>query len=107
VCAIASTWLLLHTLFAQQYAALYYHPNPSNPKEQAGGLRFVAETRPTYWDFLYFSFVMGATAQTSDTFVTSRPMRRLVLGQAIVSFWFFVGIIGMTVNIVSGLLEAG
>lgn len=100
VCAIASTWFLLHTLFAQQYAALYYRSNA------AQGLQFSDQADPNYWDFLYFSFVIGATTQTSDTFITTRSIRRLVLGQAIVSSWFFVGIIGMTINIVSGMVGA-
>lgn len=98
ICAIASTWFLLHTLFAEQYAALYYRSNQ--------GLQFVDQPEPNDWDFLYFSFVMGATAQTSDTFITSRSIRRLALGQAIISFWFFVGIIGMTINIVSDMVGA-
>lgn len=96
ICAIAITWFLLHTLFAEQYAALYYQSNQ--------GLQFVDQAEPNYWDFFYFSFTIGATAQTSDTFITSRSIRRLALGQAIVSFWFFVGIIGMTINIVSDLV---
>ena len=41
---------------------------------------FPKEDKPDYWDFLYFSFNMGAAAQTSDVTVVSRNMRRLVLG---------------------------
>ena len=103
--AIISSWFFLHTTFAQQYATLYYQPDANG--DDAGGLRFTADTVPTYWDFIYFAFVIGATAQTSDTFILSRPMRRLVLSQALTSFLFFVGILAMCVNIGSGLLEKG
>jgi uncharacterized membrane protein len=107
VLAILCSWFLLHITFAQQYATLYYRPqNPTSP-EPAGGLRFVNEKLPAYWDFLYFAFVIGATAQTSDTFIASRPLRRLVLGHGLISFLFFVGIVAMCVNIGTSLLEAG
>ena len=98
ILAIVLSWFLIHTLFAQQYAALYYQP------DAPGGLRFVEQDAPTDWDFLYFAFTLGATAQTSDTFILSRSMRRLALGQCLIAFWYFVGIIGMTVNLVSSLL---
>ena len=96
--AIVLTWFLIHTLFAQQYAALYYQP------DSPGGLRFVEQDAPTDWDFLYFAFILGATAQTSDTFITSRSIRRLAIGQCLIAFWYFVGIIGMTVNLAAALL---
>lgn len=96
--AIVLSWFLLHTLFAQQYAALYYG------SDSPGGIQFQEQTAPTDWDFLYFSFVLGATAQTSDSFIVSRSMRRLALGQCLISFWYFVGIVGMTVNLACSLL---
>ncbi len=105
IVAIVCSWFLLHITFAQHYAALYYRRNGAT--EPAGGLRFVEQEHPTYWDFLYFAFVLGATAQTADTFILSRPMRRLALGHCLIAFWFFVGILAMTVNIVSNLLQAG
>jgi uncharacterized membrane protein len=107
VLAILCSWFLLHLSFAQQYATLYYRPQSATSTEPAGGLRFVNEKFPAYWDFLYFAFVIGATAQTSDTFIASRPLRRLVLGQGLMSFLFFVGIVAMCVNIGTSLLEAG
>jgi uncharacterized membrane protein len=30
---------------------------------------------PEYWDFLYFSVVIGMTFQVSDVQVTSKPLR--------------------------------
>ncbi len=96
--AIVLSWFLLHTLFAQQYAALYYRP------DSPGGIQFQAQDAPTDWDFLYFAFTLGCTAQTSDSFIVSRSIRRLALGQCLISFWYFVGIVAMTVNLVSALL---
>lgn len=96
--AIVLSWFLLHTLFAQQYAALYYR------LDSRAGIQFQEQDAPTDWDFLYFAFILGCTAQTSDSFIVSRSIRRLALGQCLISFWYFVGIVGMTVNLVSALL---
>jgi uncharacterized membrane protein len=106
--AILGTWFLTHTTFAQQYAALYYRPDLNRDEHPwAGGLAFQKEEQPNYWDFLYFSFIIGATAQTSGTFILSRPIRRLALVQGLMAFLFFVGILALCVNIGSALLDAG
>lgn len=105
IVAILCSWFLLHITFAQHYAALYYRRNGT--LSPTGGLQFVEQENPTYWDFLYFAFILGATAQTADTFISSRPMRRLALGHCLISFWFFVGIIAMTVNLAGELLQTG
>ena len=57
------------------------------------------ETLPDYWDFFYFSFTVGMTAQTSDVVITSRRMRRLVIVHGIVSFVFTTAVIALTVNL--------
>jgi uncharacterized membrane protein len=107
IVSIACSWFLTHIMFAQQYAALYYCPDSNSQNGQyAGGLRFAEAIAPDYWDFLYFAFVLGATAQTSDTFIISRPMRRLVLIQTLIAFFFFVGIFAMSINVGSALLQS-
>jgi uncharacterized membrane protein len=58
---------------------------------------------PDYWDFLYFAFTVGMTAQTSDVVITSRIMRRLVIVHAIVSFVFTTAVIALTVNLAAQL----
>ena len=54
---------------------------------------------PSYRDFLYFSFTICATAQTSDVAVTSTGMRTAVLAQSLLSFFFNVAILGLSINI--------
>jgi uncharacterized membrane protein len=105
--SILGGWFLIHTTFAQQYAALYYRPDENNQEHPCGGLAFPNADHPTYWDFLYFSLVIGMTAQTSDTLILSRPIRRLALVQALIAFLFLVGILALCVNIGSDLLQAG
>jgi uncharacterized membrane protein len=107
--AILCSWFLIPVTFARRYATLYYHPSRAAADGEpvwTRGLDFVAETTPTYWDFLYFAFILAATAQTADTMIVSRSMRRLALAQCLIAFFFFVGVFAMTVNIGSSVLAA-
>ena len=97
---VAGSWLLLPTLFTLNYASAYYRV------EQGEGLLFPGATdtfRPSYPDFLYFSFTIAVALQTSDVAVTTAPMRRLVLVQSLLAFVFNTTILAFTVNIASSL----
>lgn len=95
-------WTTLHTVMAFHYAHGYYAPNPTRDGD-AGGLQFPGEGEPTYWDFIYFSFVIGMTAQVSDVQVLTTAMRRFTLGHAFVSFFFNTVILALAVNVSAGL----
>ena len=102
---IVGSWLLVHVIFALHYARLYYQDYETLAKSEAEGLDFPGEHEPDYWDFLYFSFVIGMTSQVSDVDVTSRTMRRLSLVHGILSFFFNTSIVAMTINIIAGLVQ--
>jgi uncharacterized membrane protein len=59
---------------------------------------------PDYWDFLYFSFVIGMTCQVSDVQVTSRAMRRMTLLHGVLSFFFNTVILALSVSLLAGSL---
>jgi uncharacterized membrane protein len=69
-----------------------------------GGLEFPNCTQPDYWDFLYFSFVIGMTSQVSDVQILSRRLRRLALFHGVLSFFFNTAIVAMSINIIAGLI---
>ncbi|GAB3479117.1 DUF1345 domain-containing protein [Polaromonas eurypsychrophila] len=99
--ALALSWLFIHTIYAFHYAHRYYHEEKR--KEPDGpGLVFPNQPDPDYFDFLYYSFVIGMTSQVSDVQVSSREMRRLTLGHGILSFTFNVLIVALTINVVAG-----
>ncbi|MBF2064203.1 MAG: DUF1345 domain-containing protein [Calothrix sp. C42_A2020_038] len=100
---IVSSWLLVHTVFALEYAYNYYHYSSINSKREEPCLDFPCEDEPDYWDFLYFSFVIGMTSQVSDVQITSRLMRRLALLHGIISFFFNTSILAMSINIIAEL----
>jgi uncharacterized membrane protein len=109
VCTIASVPLgrfTLHTLLAFRYAHIFYAPaardgdsEEEQPEEDAGGLDFPSTDEPGAWEFLYFSFVVGMTAQTSDVDVMTTQLRRLTVLHSIVSFFYNTVIVALTVNI--------
>jgi uncharacterized membrane protein len=104
IVTIVSSWLLVHTIFAQHYAHTYYRSNRELSQCKADGLDFPGELEPDYWDFLYFSFVVGMTSQVSDVSVTSRQMRKLSLIHGVLSFFFNTTIVAMTINIIAGAI---
>lgn len=68
-------------------------------------MRFPGDPTPDYLDFLYFSFVVGTTNQTSDTEVTSRAMRSVVMLHGILSFFFNTAVIALAVNLAAQLVQ--
>jgi uncharacterized membrane protein len=109
---ILLSWMFMHTIFALHYAHEYYAEksagraaeNAAETAPKGGGLNFPGEETPDYWDFVYFSFVIGMTSQVSDVAVTSRALRRLVAVHGVVSFIFNVALLALLVNIAAGAL---
>ena len=101
---IVGSWLLVNTIFAFHYANLYYRQEQNLNECESEGLDFPSEIEPDYWDFLYFSFVIGMTNQVSDVQITSRLIRRLALLHSILSFFFNTTILAMTINIIAGVI---
>ena len=63
------------------------------------------EQNPDYWDFLYFAFTIAVAVQTSDVCVQTRLMRQIVLGQSVLSFFFNLVVLGLSINIAAGLIN--
>lgn len=97
------SWFLVHTTFAMRYAHIFYGDHETKPDTHAGGLEFPGEHKPGYFDFAYFSFVLGMTFQVSDIQVTSKRLRKLALLHGILSFGFNTFIVALTINVIAGL----
>lgn len=99
------SWSIMHTVFGLRYAHVFYGDSEEPGEDRhAGGLDFPGERPPDYFDFAYFSFVIGMTCQVSDVQITSRRMRRLTLLHSVLSFGFNTLILALLINTVSGLL---
>ena len=90
--AVPLGWAVVHTVAAFHYAHLHYSP------EAACRLEFPDETAPQVWDFIYFAFVLGMTAQTSDVQIASVRMRKAVLAHSVASFFYNTVILALAVN---------
>jgi len=105
LCTVTSSWALLHTVYSLRYAHVFYGDSDDpGVQKHAGGLIFPGDRPPNYFDFAYFSFVIGMTCQVSDVQITSRRMRRITLVQSVLSFGFNTLILALLINTVSGLL---
>ena len=99
------SWMLVHTVYGLRYAhAFYGDSDEPGMNRHAGGLIFPGDRPPDYFDFAYFSFVIGMTCQVSDVQITSRRMRRITLFHSVLSFGFNTMILALLINTVSGLL---
>ncbi|MES2129116.1 MAG: DUF1345 domain-containing protein [Pseudomonadota bacterium] len=98
---VFGSWFLLGMLFSFHYAHVFYHAAPDKLPLQFP----LKEDDPNYWDFLYFSFTIAVAVQTSDVQVMTRTMRKLVLAQSILSFFFNLAVLGLCINIAAGLMN--
>jgi uncharacterized membrane protein len=98
---IALSWAAVHTGFALHYAHDYYRGT------KPGGLQFPSgdtHDHADYWDFVYFSFVIGMTAQVSDVGITDKTIRRTVTVHGIISFFFNTALLALMVNIAASAI---
>jgi uncharacterized membrane protein len=98
---IVLSWAAVHTAFALHYAHEYYRG------DKPGGLQFPSGDRDEhadYWDFVYFAFVIGMTAQVSDVGITDKTIRRTVTVHGIISFVFNTALLALMVNIAASAI---
>jgi uncharacterized membrane protein len=98
---VALSWAAVHTAFALHYAHDYYRG------AKPGGLQFPngdVHEKPDYWDFVYFSFVIGMTAQVSDVGITDKTIRRTATAHGIVSFVYNTALVALMVNIAASAI---
>lgn len=102
IATIVLSWLFVHTMFTLHYAHDYYGDRGD---ERSGGLAFPGDDDPDYWDFLYFSLVIAMTSQVSDVAITGKPIRRVAALHGALSFFFNLGILALTINLLAGAIS--
>lgn len=94
-------WFTVHTMAALHYAHEFYvDDQPGSSRSVVGGLDFPGGREPDGFDFLYFSYVIGMTAQVADVAITSGAMRRRATLHGVFSFLFNTVIVAATVNVI-------
>jgi uncharacterized membrane protein len=98
IVSVMLSWATIHTVFMLRYTRSHYQsPN--------GAVDFNEKEPPTYLDFAYLAFTIGMTFQVSDTNLTTKPIRRIALSHALLSYLFGAVIVAIAINIVASLLS--
>jgi uncharacterized membrane protein len=95
--SIVLSWALVQTVYTLRYAHLYYGTGR--------GIHFEGEGEPDYRDFAYLAFTIGMTYQVSDATLAAKPIRRIALRHALLSWVFGTAVVAMTINIVASLFS--
>ena len=99
---VIGSWFLMPTVFGLHYAHFYYLIDQEGPAP----LLFPEKgLKPDYWDFLYFSFTIAVASQTAEIAPNARWMRKAVLAQAVLSFFFNASILALSINIGASLVS--
>jgi uncharacterized membrane protein len=98
---ILLSWAFIHLVFALHYAHEFY----DSDRKGKPALVFPGDDAPNYWDFLYFSFVIGMTAQVSDVAITDKGIRMTAMAHGIVSFLFNAALLALVVNIAAAAIS--
>ena len=102
VATLVIAWTFANLVYAFHYAKMFYDPGPEGTDRR--GLDFPGGGAPVFADFVNFSFVIGMTCQTADIAITSAAMRRTATVHGMLAFFFNLGVLAVTVNVLaSGL----
>ena len=100
IATLVLAWLFSNTVYALHYAHVYYFDDGTGV--DSGGIEIPGCDEPDYWDFVYFSFTLGMTFQTSDTQITSWRIRRISIGHCLAAFVFNLGVLAFSINVIGG-----
>ena len=95
-------WATVHMLAAKHYAHLFWQPGRGQGQPRKG-LEFPGTPEPGGWEFIYFAFIIGMTAQTADVNISGQHIRKFNVGHAIVSFIFNTVLVAAAVNVAVAL----
>jgi uncharacterized membrane protein len=98
ILSVMLSWATIHTIFMLRYTRSHY-------QSPDGAVDFNEKDPPAYLDFAYLAFTIGMTFQVSDTNLTTKPIRRVALSHALISYLFGAVIVAIAINIVASLLS--
>lgn len=98
---ILTAWLFIHTMFAVHYTHEYFLLKEEKDEEM---LDFPNDDNPNYWDFLYFSYIIGTSGQTADVEFNTQQSRQIGTIHCVLSFFFNTAILASLINMSAGLI---
>lgn len=101
VATLVLVWCFANALYALHYMHLFYTSDDGG--KDVAGLDFPGSPEPTFADFVYFAYTIGAAASTSDVNITSPHIRHVVVAHSVAGFFFNLGVMALTINVLAGL----
>jgi uncharacterized membrane protein len=102
---IIGSWLFVHMTYALHYAHEFFlAAKRDETGKWVGGISFPGVQCPDYFDFLYFSYVIGVACQTADVDITGSAARRVALGHGILAFFYNNAVLALSINIGAGFI---
>jgi uncharacterized membrane protein len=92
-------WTFANMIYTLHYAHLYYRELEDGG--DCGGLEFPGGGKPDLSDFAYFAFTIGVAVQTADVDISSARIRHVVTLHAIFGFFFNLGVLALTINVLA------
>jgi uncharacterized membrane protein len=99
VATVVISWFVTHSAFTLRYAHLFYRDGAHE-----GGVEFPGGEEPDDLDFAYFAFTLAMCFQVSDATISGRPIRRIALAHALLSFAYNTVILALSLNVIAGQL---
>ncbi len=97
VATLVLVWFFGNAIYTLHYTHLYYSRDDGG--KDSAGVAFPATKEPDFADFAYFAFTLGVALQTSDVEITSPHFRRIVTMHCIAAFFFNLGVLALTINV--------
>ncbi|WP_347266857.1 DUF1345 domain-containing protein [Paracoccus sp. (in: a-proteobacteria)] len=92
-------WTMIHMVMAFHYASLWYGRGPDRHEARDIAFPGLADGQDAgLWDFVYYSFTLGMTAQTSDAAALSTRMRRVTVIHGACAFFHNTVLLALAVN---------
>ena len=95
--SLALVWLFANAVYTLHYCHLFYTRDDGG--KDCAGLDFPGTKEPLMSDFMYFAYTLGVAVQTSDVDVTSCHIRKVVTAHCVVGFFFNLGVLALTINV--------
>ena len=90
-------WAFGNAVYTLHYAHLFYTADDGG--KDSAGLLFPGTKEPLLADFVYFAYTLGVALQTSDVEVTSPNIRKVVTAHCVAAFFFNLGVLALTINV--------
>lgn len=95
--SLVLVWLFANAVYALHYTHLFYTADDGG--KDSAGLSFPKTKEPVMSDFVYFAYTLGVAVQTADVEITSPNIRKVVTAHCVAGFFFNLGVLAMTINV--------